>query len=242
MVSPETHAVAKEINQLRKAKSWVELEIFLVPWVNAADHKPIHSARIRSGEIDQNGELFSIPNTWGLRKLSESLRQQLKKPLGLLLRDKTHDHKAAAVTFKQKFWHSLYLTVSVGDAVTDSLLKQGITPNISIIDLHINRHQVYEKIGDLGFRDIKLIKNAKNPAGTLSFDVFKILDSLIHGEAESSVLQIDGEEDLLTLFAILCAPLQSRVLYGQPNEGVVVVFITEEKKQEIKKLLDQFII
>jgi hypothetical protein len=49
---------------------------------------------------------------------------------------------------------------------------------------------------------------------------------------------IDGEEDLLALVAVLYAPEKSLVVYGQPNEGMVVVEVTKEKKTETCKFLE----
>jgi uncharacterized protein (UPF0218 family) len=49
---------------------------------------------------------------------------------------------------------------------------------------------------------------------------------------------VDGEEDLLTLAAVLFAPDKAFVVYGQPHEGVVVVKVTEEKRAEAQELLD----
>ena len=56
----------------------------------------------------------------------------------------------------------------------------------------------------------------------------------------SSQIKIQGEEDLLALPAILLAPLGSVVIYGQKDLGVVVVEVTEEKKEEVKKIINLF--
>jgi uncharacterized protein (UPF0218 family) len=50
-------------------------------------------------------------------------------------------------------------------------------------------------------------------------------------------LVVDGEEDLLTLIAVLYAPEKSWVVYGQPREGAVVVEVTPEKKAETAEIL-----
>ena len=54
------------------------------------------------------------------------------------------------------------------------------------------------------------------------------------------VLEIDGEEDLLTLSVIEKAPMGSIVYYGQPHEGMVEVIVTAEKKKDVIALLLQF--
>lgn len=51
---------------------------------------------------------------------------------------------------------------------------------------------------------------------------------------------VNGEEDLLTLPAILLASPKSCVIYGQPNEGLVALLPTHELKTRILYLLKQF--
>ncbi|MEK7165601.1 MAG: GTP-dependent dephospho-CoA kinase family protein, partial [Patescibacteria group bacterium] len=118
--------------------------------------------------------------------------------------------------------------------------KKRIVPDISIVDFKIQRKVVYKNLEELGFRKIKLLKKAKNEAGTISKEAEIVLSSLIKNEAKPSILQIEGEEDLLALLSIFLAPLKSLIVYGQPNEGIVVVEVTEEKKQSARNLLNKF--
>jgi uncharacterized protein (UPF0218 family) len=48
---------------------------------------------------------------------------------------------------------------------------------------------------------------------------------------------VDGEEDLLTLVAVLYAPENAVVVYGQPYEGIVLVKVSPEKKAEALEFL-----
>ena len=256
VVSPETELVATEINLLRAQKNWPALEVATVSWILAEDKQPISSFRIRKGEIDRNGKLYSLPKKWGMRKLPESLRDDLRKPFGDLISETSHDFEIAVKDFVIHYLEGGKCTIfdpsceafviSIGDAVTHALAVIGIVPNISIVDLKIKRIPVYKNVNELGIRDIKVVKRVKNTAGTLSFATFSVLNSLIKSEAERAVLQIDGEEDLLTLLAIFRAPLGSLIVYGQPkvsdtdSQGIVVVEVTEEKKNEARELLNKF--
>jgi len=53
---------------------------------------------------------------------------------------------------------------------------------------------------------------------------------------------VEGEEDLATLPAILYSPPGSAVVYGQPNEGSVLVDVTAEKKLHIEELMKRMIV
>lgn len=233
VVSPETELVATEINLLRAQKNWPALDVIVVPWVTADDGNPINSVRIRSGEIDREGRLYRLPSDWGVRQLPDDLRPQLKLPLGML-----HLTLPPLLVKEREGVRSKIITV--GDVVTKNLLEVGVVPDISIVDLKVGRKQLYENVQGLGFREIKVLKKAKNAAGTLNYKSYLALLSLIHLKAKPAVLQIDGEEDLLALFAIYLAPLGSLIVYGQPNEGMVVVEVTEERKVEIKGYIERF--
>ncbi len=286
IVSGETEAVAKEINVLRIERLLPALDILTVPWVLAQDGQPIHTTRIINGEIDRKGSLFTLPPNWGVRKITESLRQQLKIPMGRLITGSSKNHKVAIKIFIKNYRlrqpkadpplaeitnstipyildptpytltpnpYTLYpipLLITVGDGVTDAILKEGITPDVSIVDFMIQRKQVYSNIASIGFRNIKVHKIVNNPAGTLSFQAFAVLYNLIKNEAKPSVLQVNGEEDLLGLLAVYCATLGSLIVYGQPayaaasagkaQQGIVVIEVNEENKQMVRNYLDKF--
>ena len=49
---------------------------------------------------------------------------------------------------------------------------------------------------------------------------------------------VTGEEDLLVLPVCIHAPENSVVMYGQPNEGLVIVKINSEIRNKAQSLLD----
>jgi uncharacterized protein (UPF0218 family) len=51
-------------------------------------------------------------------------------------------------------------------------------------------------------------------------------------------VMVDGEEDLLTLVAVLSAPEHALVVYGQPHRGIVVVKVTEETRERMRRIVD----
>jgi len=51
-------------------------------------------------------------------------------------------------------------------------------------------------------------------------------------------ITVDGEEDLLVIPVCIHAPKNSIVMYGQPNEGLVIVTITPEIRAKVQKILD----
>ena len=49
---------------------------------------------------------------------------------------------------------------------------------------------------------------------------------------------MNGEEDLLVLQICIEAPDKSVVMYGQPNEGLVIVEIMPDVRAKVQKLLN----
>ena len=58
VVSEETEPTAIEINEIRKSKGMVAIDIIVISFVYADDGVPISSTRIRKGEIDTSGRLL----------------------------------------------------------------------------------------------------------------------------------------------------------------------------------------
>jgi len=79
--------------------------------------------------------------------------------------------------------------------------------------------------------------NAKNQAGKIEHKARLAVERAIRGEAD--LVEIEGEEDLLAIIAVIAAPLGSLVVYGQPNEGVVLVRVSAENKVEAGRILEQ---
>ncbi len=122
---------------------------------------------------------------------------------------------------------------TVGDATTERLLSFGITPDIAVVDGLERRSR----------RDHPINYHAKemlctNPAGTISKEAVHVLEVALE-TPPPIIVKVKGEEDMLALPLFTLAPKGSAVLYGQPLEGVVVVYITEEKQNQAKDLMDK---
>lgn len=162
--------------------------------------------------------------------LAEEQRVQLKMPLGILLRgtfEQTLDEFEQIARKKKPS-----IIISVGDALSQALVENSIFPKVLVVDYKIMRKSVSPFV-TIGYVTMRL----QNSPGTISDDAWTIIASAIkHGNKVSVV--VEGEEDLLTLVAILEAPEKTLVVYGQPREGMVVVEVTPQKKSEIKKIVD----
>ncbi|MEM3565428.1 MAG: DUF359 domain-containing protein [Candidatus Bathyarchaeia archaeon] len=161
--------------------------------------------------------------------LPSSLRRKLKKPLGMLIRGSFEE------TVK-KFKHIVDVEkppgiVSVGDTVSKNLVENGISPNLMIIDNRVMRKDIAPEPLNA---DVE--KHVKNPPGTITFEALNTIKEALKANRKTKIV-VEGEEDLLALCAILYAPENSFVIYGQPHEGMVVVKATKQKKEEVASIL-----
>ena len=164
-----------------------------------------------------------------IRRLTPKLRKELKAPLGLLIRGSSEDTikvlKGLIERMKPK------AIISVGDVVSENIIRAGIRPQILVVDNKVMRTPI-----DPIEVDVDQTLRVKNPPGTLMDETWRAVKEAIGSEGTTRVV-VDGEEDLLTLVVVLCAPRRSLVVYGQPDEGVVVVNVTEKTIGRVRNVI-----
>ncbi|MFA4877374.1 MAG: GTP-dependent dephospho-CoA kinase family protein [Methanoregula sp.] len=126
-----------------------------------------------------------------------------------------------------------HMVCAVGDVVTHNLQMNGIIPDIAVVDGYTMRSPC-SRMPDVSGSCIMV----KNPAGTLTPELIAALDTAIASPPMTIV--VEGEEDLAVIPMVIAAPLGAIVLYGQPNEGVVVRTVTPEAKETARKFLRHF--
>lgn len=166
------------------------------------------------------------------RVLPEDVRGELKNPLGRLVRgDKPGD-------VARRAWASDRPVVAVGDIVTCHLVGSGRVPDVSVIDDRSMREETGEDVRRRVRTGYDTSLFAKNPPGHLTDELVEVLDEAFDREGKVQVV-VEGEEDLAVLPVVQKAETGTRVLYGQPSEGVVVIDVTDERKREIKRLVNK---
>jgi hypothetical protein len=160
-------------------------------------------------------------------KLPDSLRAQLKTPLGILL-PIGQDNKENI----QKYLLDESYIITVGDRTTEKMIEYGIIPSLQIIDGFEKRKQrEFPKLGNASELMID------NPAAEITLQSIEIIKKAFEMTPPIR-LTVNGEEDLLVLPVCIHAPKNSVVLYGQPNKGLVLVKITTEIRNKAQTLLD----
>jgi len=241
-VTKETLPGAEEINRERTKIGMKPLFIGMVPFALDDDGDKISSERIRQGLIDRDGmSYFKYLISRDTLIMPDSLKEVLRKPLGRIISSFGSLPKTQLNKIKADFHRQNEISlISVGDIITYNLKKIKIDSSISIIDGITQRKALNKEfIDSILEKDCSIAPNKK---GTIQKEAVQALYSLFtsgHNRAIKQLL-IQGEEDLLTLVAILIAPLKSHVWYGQRGKGAIEVTVTEKKKQTVYNLLKKF--
>ena len=161
-------------------------------------------------------------------KLPESLREQMKTPLGILLPEV--DAKKSNI---RKHLPEGYFIITVGDRTTEKMTDFGLIPSLQIIDGQEKR----VRRNTPNNAEVKTNLTCDNPAAEITP---QSIDTIKKAFSSPSPVRItvNGEEDLLVLPVCIHAPENSVVLYGQPNEGLVIVKITPEIRNKTQNLLE----
>lgn len=160
--------------------------------------------------------------------LPDELIPEMRKPFGELVEGERPDLQLSGSG----------KIVAVGDQCTLNILRQGIRPDLAIVDYKTKREKI-----DIGreMNGFELILKLSNPAGKIVKESWDVLRSAYDTDKKARI-DVEGEEDLLALPSIMLAPLETRVLYGMPSQGVVIVTVDERIKNKVLNLMTRMVV
>lgn len=221
LVTPHSLRGAQLINAGRQQRSLSKLNIEVCDLHTDQSGQTLSSSRIREGLVNRSGFVYAGLFYKTLR-ITEDVKEYVRQPLG-----ESH------LTFPTH-WNEKRL-VFVGDVVS----KMAIEMNLGILSAWIDGvSQRTPYTFRISAPYTKVETQLTNDPGTINASVAAFMAE--HMTTGDVIYAVQGEEDLLTLVAILLSPLGSEVIYGNPHgeKGVTVVHITEEKKEEIRSVLE----
>ena len=166
-----------------------------------------------------------------MHRLTDLQRRELKSPLGMLIEGSFDETLEKLIKIVEK--EEPAMIISVGDAVSESLIGKKIFPNIFIVDNKVMRKSVTPFSAKVDEK-----RYVKNPPGTLTEEALEVVKEVSKEKKQRIKIVVDGEEDLLTLPAVLYAPKNSLVVYGQPQRGIVAVKVTKQKKERVRQIIE----
>jgi cytidyltransferase-like protein len=221
VVSPQTLPGAQLINQKRQTNGLSPLAIEVSLMI--ADDTGVHlsSSRIRQGKVNRLGKVYQSIFSSDL-KLSDRQKIQIREPQGELIKPES---------LTPGFLNPFTSIVLIGDQVTEQFIARHLPFHYAIIDNYINRQP---HSTDLGIFKPANRLTVQNPPGIITQSASKVIFDL---PSLTTLIKVEGEEDLLGFPFALSLPLQSAVFYGQPGQGIVMIVLTESKKDMLAQIL-----
>jgi len=160
-----------------------------------------------------------------LATLPDDLRDELREPMGPVYTEA----EALLADAGEPI-------IAVGDMVTYHLVRADRWPDVALVDGKTKRQRVAREVTEAidGF-DHRV--DAVNPPATLTDELLAALADAIDGDG-TTVVAVEGEEDLATLPAVVATPDGAAVVYGQPEEGMVLVTVDGDRRARCRELLE----
>jgi uncharacterized protein (UPF0218 family) len=158
-------------------------------------------------------------------KLPDRLKSELREPLGDVIPE---DELPERLPQDARI-------IAVGDMVAYTLYKMNYKPHLTIIDFHTQRDEKVEfasELREMGETVVKL----QNPAGEITRELWQAIKDAL--ESPRSVrIEVEGEEDLATIPAVMLAENGAYLVYGLWNRGLVLVEITATTRKRVESAL-----
>ncbi len=154
----------------------------------------------------------------------------LKEPFGLLIKDNE--------VIKKKIYPFIRKSnkiVTVGDTTTQKFVEFGYIPDLSIID---NKEKRMIKSNILEFH-VDTTMHCENRPGELNIQVIDLIKKITSIKFNKIQIIIEGEEDLIALPLFMYSPNKWTIFYGQPNEGLVVVEMNNNRRKRAKLIFNK---
>ena len=239
----DTKPECETINSMRQETGIPQLEIICVDHSMSWDGRPISSSRIRIGEIDREGQRW-IPESFVTNEmvLTPEVEAELKDPFGQLIPGPEDEpsHAMSEVLVLTEGGHGPL--IAVGDVTVRTLQDVGRPADIGLID-GCTKRRVWDGAEGIDRSLYDSVLECSSPAGRLTPSLLSTCETAISSWRDgnkSSLIVVEGEEDLAPLLLHPLAPIDSVIIYGQPGKGVVIRWCGEDAKQRCRRLLNGF--
>lgn len=226
IVGPKTISGAYQVNQKRRQLKLPILPIIKANYQKSCDGQYISSTRIRAGEINRQGVIYKKL----LKKtvtINAKFRQYLRQKHGKIVIDaKSLQREFQKLKPEKIVW--------VGDRVGKFFLDNKISFDLGVFDLKIERKNAEFLRSFLTQKETVKIRNT---SGIIKASLLSKLSQIL--QQHKGMLYVQGEEDLTSVSLILLLPFGSCLFYGLKGKGMVMLKVTEEKKEEISSYLSK---
>ncbi|MHA2169013.1 MAG: DUF359 domain-containing protein [Candidatus Kariarchaeaceae archaeon] len=167
-------------------------------------------------------------------RLPFNLRAELSKPQGKLIRGPIEETTPKLLDHLNE---ETGIIAAVGDVVAQILIEGGFLPHIIITDGYTKREKLVTWASYPAYEEITV----SCPAAEITIEAWESIQMAVDMAKHKSKihLRIEGEEDLLVLPLGLELPDGSIIVYGQPDEGVVLIEVNTFSKAKLQGIISK---
>ncbi|MCX8196700.1 MAG: DUF359 domain-containing protein [Candidatus Micrarchaeota archaeon] len=158
-------------------------------------------------------------------KLPVELREEIRKPFGKVVQKEQ---------MKRELENCAKPLIAVGDQCNVDLISIGLRPDISIFDFKIKRVEVDQSIKEALASQVQQALVVLSPPGHITDDLYEAVRQTL--ASKKGAVFVVGEEDLSAL-VVMAEAKGGTLVYGQPQEGAVIVQLGEPMAQKAKSLI-----
>ncbi len=124
--------------------------------------------------------------------------------------------------------------ITVGDVCTITLYQSGIIPHLAVVDGRTRRSS-HSGVEELRFDRMMKVRN---PQATITDELW---DSIVEAlkRQESTMIMVEGEEDLAAIVCLSEAEDGDLVVYGIPEKGMCIMEVGEEARKKARDVLSR---
>jgi pantetheine-phosphate adenylyltransferase len=222
VVSPLTLSGASAVNHRRAQNSLKPIAIEVADLVLDESGEHLSSTRIRQGLVNRQGQVFQELFIKDLH-LTKSQIDRIRRLQAELI-DPNHLTVQSLTAYPD--------VALVGDQVTEYFATREFPFHQAIIDYHSGRQPYSTKLGN--FQPIHNF-TVDNPASSILFTASQIIFDV--PKNQTTLITVNGEEDLLGFPLGLSIPLGSALFYGQPGKGIARLILTEDMKNYLARII-----
>ncbi len=220
VVTDVTRPGGEFINQCRVKLQLPELPIEVCEMLKDEEGHHLSSTRIRSGKVSRTGQVYALQLEKGIF-LDTTQKRFFGEKHGEIVLSPTMNFPYVFIT---------------GDMVLETFLLNNWPYHLGIFD-GFNQRSTYQSPHVMLLKEYE---DVTNPAGQITKELVKVVemvqDQVIEALENNGTLpmhvKVHGEEDLAAVLLGLIAPLGAAIYYGQPNEGIIEMLVTEELKEK----------
>lgn len=214
-VTEQNLATGRELVETRKKLGLRPLETFVCPLLKTDSGEVISSSHIRAGHSNRLGIRYATAFESSIL-LNDDQKKVFSKPQGDVV---------------DQPMNSLYQSkvLVVGDTSLEQFINNAWSYHVGVFDLRKQRQPVV----DSTLLQIHRDASVQNPAGSITPELTSCLNKALNTSKNPYHVFVDGEEDLAAVALVLLSPLETQIYYGQPEQGLVLMTVTEALKERV---------